>query len=227
MADYGQTNAAVGANVARLRAQKRWSLREMADALPDGPGGLSHASIRELEHGLRRVTVDELTALAAALDVSPLTLLVPPTEPDFGLTGTGEPTPAVLLRWLQGRSPLQGTDDPFEVEAFQRRALPEWAETEVPTTANADTDPGEQAVDALCAWVTAIDAEARNKLGDETLDLPEQLMVSLLVDMPEARRVQVSAQSAGAIRGLLDELRGLIVVDVVDENTNKDIEDGG
>lgn len=123
----------VGANVARLRAERRWSLREVSERLTRGPGWIAFSVLRKVEDGERAATVDELTALANVFGVSPITLLMPLVPDDEGiqvsLTGT-EPTEAVaLLGWLQGRSPLdvEHQDDLFEVEAFRRRALPPWA----------------------------------------------------------------------------------------------------
>jgi transcriptional regulator with XRE-family HTH domain len=136
--DHGPTTAAVAAALTRLQGEGRWrSLRQLSAALAELPGGgikLSHTSIGQIVRGERHVTVDELTALAAVLGVSPVTLLMPFTDdPSYGLielTGTGDHHAGPLLEWLQGVLPL-GLDaeaqDPFETEAFQRRSLPRWA----------------------------------------------------------------------------------------------------
>ena len=54
---------------------------------------LAHSAVDQIEKGTRRVDVDDLIALAAALGVSPTTLLMPDTaEGDMPVsaTGTGE-----------------------------------------------------------------------------------------------------------------------------------------
>lgn len=43
---------------------------------------LTHSAVDQIEKGTRRVDVDDLMALAAALDVSPATLLMPVGEED-------------------------------------------------------------------------------------------------------------------------------------------------
>ena len=133
MPEYGETNATVAAAVTRLRAERRWSYREVADAMPAGPGKLSHVSVRELELGRRRATVDDLTSLAVAFGVSPITFLMPWTTDDresyIQLSGTPEVLPFGMLAWLQGRAPIHPEDwvDAWKVEGFQRESLPPWA----------------------------------------------------------------------------------------------------
>jgi hypothetical protein len=133
--DHGPTTAAVAAALTRLQGEGRWqSLRQLSAALATLPGGgikLSHTSIGQIVRGERHVTVDELTALAAVLGVSPVTFLIPavstgPTEL-VALTGTGAADAGALLGWLRGDAPLDGAGDSFETESFRRRALPQWA----------------------------------------------------------------------------------------------------
>ena len=77
--------------------------------------------------------MDELTALAIAFGVSPLTLLLPPVPADEGVQVhlTGTPTVEVrgLYAWLRGDAPIhmEEWDDDFLIESFRRRALPPWA----------------------------------------------------------------------------------------------------
>ena len=136
-AHHGPTTAAVAAALTRLQGEGRWqSLRQLSAALAELPGGgikLSHTSIGQIARGERHVTVDELTALATALEVSPLTLLMPfsdgPSEV-VELTGAGRRDAGPTLQWLQGTLPLgleEDWQDEFETEAFRRRALPRWA----------------------------------------------------------------------------------------------------
>jgi hypothetical protein len=134
---HGPTTAAVAAALARLQGEGRWSsLRQLSDALAALPGGgikLSHASIGQIMRGTRHVTVDELTALATVLDVSPITLLMPAADQPWEEAKLTGPTPRdaeATLEWLQGILPLGGEagfKDAFEVEAFRRRSLPRWA----------------------------------------------------------------------------------------------------
>ena len=121
--------------LSRLRKAAKLSLRELAAEMPAGPGQLSHSAIGEVERGVRRLDLDELTALAAALRVSPITFFLgDPGEsrPDdlITLTGLGEPVTAQSgLLWLRGLAPAdpkEATDD-WAAEGFRRRSLPEWA----------------------------------------------------------------------------------------------------
>jgi transcriptional regulator with XRE-family HTH domain len=120
----------VGRNLARIRAEEGLTLRDVSERMPtDHP--MRFVAVGEIERGERRVTVDDLTALAAALGISPLTLLMPFTrsakKPDVQLVGTPSTMPSTMLLWLLGRVPV---GNPFKnTEDFARRAIPSWALT--------------------------------------------------------------------------------------------------
>lgn len=131
--ETGDTHDNVRYNIGRIRTQRRLSLRELAALMRPGPGALSHSSIGEIERGVRRCDVDELTALATTLDVSPVTLLMPysesPTE-EVSVTGMTHVIDAsFVLGWLRGDSPVEPerASDEHEAESFRRRSLPSWA----------------------------------------------------------------------------------------------------
>jgi transcriptional regulator with XRE-family HTH domain len=71
------TAETVSANVKRLRKDRNLGLRSLANKLAEAGRPLGHSAVDQIEKGTRRVDVDDLIALAAALDVSPITLLVP------------------------------------------------------------------------------------------------------------------------------------------------------
>lgn len=129
----GDTHDNVRYNLARIRTQRRLSLRELAGLMRPGPGALSHSSIGEIERGVRRCDVDELTALATVLDVSPIALLMPYSESpneEVGVTGPPHVIDAsFVLGWLRGDSPIEPerAADEHEAESFRRRSLPSWA----------------------------------------------------------------------------------------------------
>lgn len=151
--DVGPTAKAVSENLKRLLKARRLSARGFAAEMVDGPGRLTHSAISEVMRGARRVDTDELTALAAALGVSPVTLLMPtapdedadfwsyPREPDKGdtphgrdftveLTGVGPMSATAALSWLRGDSPAvehEADLDGFDAQQFRRHALPWWA----------------------------------------------------------------------------------------------------
>jgi len=71
------TAETVSANVKRLRTQQNLGLRALSEKLGEVGRPLRHSAVDQIEKGTRRVDVDDLMALAAALGVSPITLLMP------------------------------------------------------------------------------------------------------------------------------------------------------
>ncbi|OKH71949.1 hypothetical protein EB73_09730 [Mycobacterium sp. SWH-M3] len=124
------TSQVVGQNVARLRAAQGDTTRKLAESLKEQGVAMSGSGITEIEKGRRVVNVDQLTALAAALGVSPLTLLLPHTDaPDTEvmLSGTSPERADDLYLWLRGeRSLTDDLLDDWEREGFRRAANPSW-----------------------------------------------------------------------------------------------------
>ncbi|RIS62547.1 helix-turn-helix domain-containing protein [Mycobacteroides abscessus] len=136
--ELGLTGQTVAHNLRRIRAELDISLRDVAERTPEDRK-LNHAQVSAAERGVRQVTVDDLTALAVALGVSPITLLLPFAKPTDGydadcelsLTGTLPQYPEVMIDWLRGDAPLDANvmdarEREFEAETFRRGALPEW-----------------------------------------------------------------------------------------------------
>jgi transcriptional regulator with XRE-family HTH domain len=84
---------------------------------------INAVGIKRIEAGERRVTVDDLLALAVALDVSPVTLLMPDVDDEVTpvtVTGIDFPAAAVgILEWLRGRFARPGQDQ-IRIEAWPR-----------------------------------------------------------------------------------------------------------
>lgn len=89
-------------------------------------------AVQRIEAGARRVDVDDLIALALALDIAPIALLAPAGDSGDETFATADEQPEVPLDqiwpWLRGeqtRNPHGGDD-----QAFARRSLPAWFEPE-------------------------------------------------------------------------------------------------
>lgn len=83
---------------------------------------LSLSAVSKIEGGSRRMDVDDLTALAAALNVAPVTLLLPDETEWDTATVTGATASAVRLwMWATGSVPLPTQD----VTTFLA-AIPPW-----------------------------------------------------------------------------------------------------
>lgn len=74
--EIGKTGATVAANIKRLR-EDQFSLRELETKLEGLGVKISASGLQKIEAGTRRVDVDELMALAVALNVNPNVLLFP------------------------------------------------------------------------------------------------------------------------------------------------------
>jgi len=137
----GITSQIVGRNVARLRGGSGVSARELATLAAELGTPLSQSGISDIENGRRTVSVDQLTALATALDVSPLSLLMPETwaadVEEVRLTGTPVVLGGDLLSWLRADAPLregfaEGAGEAevaIHKQMWQRRSLPPWSWT--------------------------------------------------------------------------------------------------
>lgn len=82
-------------NARRLRETRGQSLRAFSLVLESVGRPLSADAILKIEQGLRRVDVDDLSALAVALGVTVAQLLEPPTDCD---TCRGTPPPGFACR---------------------------------------------------------------------------------------------------------------------------------
>lgn len=117
----GHTGETVRGNIARLRDEQRLTLRQVAERLADTDRPLAHNTLSEIERGARRCDVDDLVAIAAALDVGPLALLMPTattTDETVQATGVDSLPARDFLAFLEGiRSPTAPGDLAFALRS--------------------------------------------------------------------------------------------------------------
>jgi transcriptional regulator with XRE-family HTH domain len=132
----GATGEAVRRNVKAHRERLNLGFADLSRKLEAVGRTIPVLGLSRIEKGDRRVDADDLTALAAALSVSPITLLMPDTvDPDTRLTNpptgvTGESTGREVWQWLTTQNPLPGTEYSSPIE-FAYLAMPFWAASEI------------------------------------------------------------------------------------------------
>ena len=128
--EIGITGETVRANVARVRKQQGLMLRDVSERLTDIGHPMAHNTVSEIERGARRVDVDDLMALAAALDASPAALLMPVGEKDqeVAVTGhMGKLTCGRVWDWIIGRRPAGADPEGWDLVVWWRRSRPSWS----------------------------------------------------------------------------------------------------
>jgi transcriptional regulator with XRE-family HTH domain len=109
------TGHAVAANVARIRRSSGITLNALSAKLSEITTERRYptSTLSEIEHARRRVDVDDLMALAAALNVSPANLLMPMSDGShevIATSATSDPIPAWRVwAWLLVEGPLELT----------------------------------------------------------------------------------------------------------------------
>jgi transcriptional regulator with XRE-family HTH domain len=136
----GPTGEAVRSNVRRVRDAQGVSAAELSKRVGNLGRPIPLVGIQRIESGERRPDTDDLVVLAAALGVSPATLLMPAGHrPDDPVHITGEETAvpaAQVWAWLSGADALN-TPAVLKIIGPQLRyghfgqlAWPEWVREE-------------------------------------------------------------------------------------------------
>lgn len=133
--ELGATGLTVANNLRRLRNDQGLSLRELSLRVSERTGRyLGPDALNKAERGQRRLDVDDLMVLAAALDVTPAALMLPVTidrEQPVEITGVKGPVSAQRAwRWMAGDQPLPGQmvgrSGEWRERIFQSIARPWW-----------------------------------------------------------------------------------------------------
>lgn len=113
------TGDRVAANVRELRRRQELSLEELSQRLEDLERPIGMKTLSKLELGGRRVTVDDLVALALVLDVNPNALLLPALPPDdeTPLTGAVAAPWWRVWEWATGERPLDDRGQTLSADA--------------------------------------------------------------------------------------------------------------
>ena len=120
------TGAVAAERLRAIRKAQGLSLREVSERVTAAGWPLILTAIGKIENGDRRMDVDDLTALAAALGVTPATLLLPDSDDAesvvqiTGVSGSADK----MWGWMGGRFSAPGTPD--DIVEFARRAWPAW-----------------------------------------------------------------------------------------------------
>lgn len=159
----GPTGERLRRNVERIREARGLSKKDLAGRVSDLGRPIPPLGMSRLEAGARRVDADDLTALALALNVSPLALLLPPEWSDEPVELTSEVSLQARSAWLwaEGRSPANDwatgaegaeLDDEAEAKLFQQREEYE-ALTHPPERRRAATHPANIAAETVSTMV--------------------------------------------------------------------------
>jgi transcriptional regulator with XRE-family HTH domain len=126
----GPTGETVRANVQRLREAQNLGYARLARILDEEiERPIPELGLRRIESGDRRVDVDDLVALAAALGVAPVTLLMPRVDSagrqdEVESTAASPIQAAHLWAWLTANEPIPINMSFF---IFIERSWPAWA----------------------------------------------------------------------------------------------------
>lgn len=105
--DIGPVGQHAAANVKTLREKRRLSYADLSRKLDELGRPIPPLGLRRIEAGERRIDVDDLAALALALEVSPLSILLP-TEASPVVAGGEVYSHERLREWGIGKWPLSG-----------------------------------------------------------------------------------------------------------------------
>ena len=127
--DFGPTGITVTHRVAHLRGDMSYA--ELSRRLEKLGQPIPPLGLRRIEEGARRVDVDDLMALAAALGVSPITLLMPDAAEGGDMveaTGVGELRADSLWYWMGAVGPWESDVSRLDRDWFEfmSRAAPEF-----------------------------------------------------------------------------------------------------
>lgn len=105
------------------RAARRWTQQQLSEAMAELGSPMDRVTIAKLERGRRQARVEELVALAAALDVSPLYLILP-VRLDAKVKLAPKLTLEAIdaLRWASGQGPLDRANE--RTYRFQAPTVP-------------------------------------------------------------------------------------------------------
>ena len=106
--ELGPTGRHVAAQVRRWRSARGLSYAALATRLAELGWSIPILGLRRIEAGARRVSVDDLLALAVALEISPFRLLAP-GDPGDAVSATaieGDLVAAEVLAWTRDESGL-------------------------------------------------------------------------------------------------------------------------
>ena len=85
--ETGPVGLSARRNIARLRQERNFSLRQLSEELSKKGRPISYTGISQIENGGRRIDVDDLVAFADALNVSIADLINEGTGDDPFITG--------------------------------------------------------------------------------------------------------------------------------------------
>jgi transcriptional regulator with XRE-family HTH domain len=116
------TSERVARNLAELRDARGLSLRDLHVRLRDVGRPILPSGLHKIESGDRRVDVDDLVALAVALDVSPSRLLMPAGASGrrVQLTPKVKGSERTLWAWAAGDEALPERGQPFDLDRAGR-----------------------------------------------------------------------------------------------------------
>ncbi|MCD5419302.1 helix-turn-helix domain-containing protein [Rhodococcus pyridinivorans] len=128
--ELGPTGRTVATNIAAIRTHQNLTWTDVSRRLQERGREIPPVGIKRIEAMERRVDVDDLVAIAAALEVAPVALLMPRTrERDERSMITGETethTNEELWHWFTGQLPLHTESEPVDI-FWIGRSRPLWS----------------------------------------------------------------------------------------------------
>jgi transcriptional regulator with XRE-family HTH domain len=121
----GPSSRRAAANLRRIRQERGLSYAELARRLAKTGHPILDTGLLKIEKGERRIDVDDLAALAVALDVTPNRLLLPEMDIEHAadparLTPSVQETPPALWAWATGEAPLGQSPATAAAESDER-----------------------------------------------------------------------------------------------------------
>lgn len=133
----GPTGHTVATNIARFRGLRGLRLAGLSERMTTVGRPMSVTTLSAIENGDRRADVDDLVAIAAALNISPAAMLMPAVADPYEVAGatvgpTGAPEAGQLWDWLTATAPLDAPllaeeRDEVAAEVWRREQVPPWS----------------------------------------------------------------------------------------------------